>query len=132
LAADLSKAHVRFGSQADISLIPSDVRFTPESGHRLKVSRCPLCAMGGHMRCGKLPSWSGYHYGIRLGLLRSQPNDDIDAGDLVAVWRLRGLTNEQSTHGDVHEFIFVLDEKVVVRGIVGVEVGFGRIDRDLA
>jgi len=27
------EAHVRFGSEADISLSPVDVRFTPESGH---------------------------------------------------------------------------------------------------
>jgi hypothetical protein len=51
------------------------------------------------------PSWRGYHYGSGLGLLRSQPYDDIDTGDLVAFWRLRGLTNEQSTHGDVREKI---------------------------
>jgi hypothetical protein len=27
-------AHVRLGSEADISLSPTNVRFTPESGHR--------------------------------------------------------------------------------------------------
>jgi hypothetical protein len=66
-------------------------------------------------------------------LLSPQPYDDVDTGDLIALWRHRGLTNKRgSTHGDVHEFIFVLDEKVMVSGIVRVEVGFGRIDRDLA
>ena len=68
----------------------------------------------------------------RLGSLPSQPYDDVDTSDLIALWWHRTLTNEQSIHGDVHEFIFILDEKVMVSGIVGVEVGFGRIDRDLA
>jgi hypothetical protein len=27
------EAHVRFGSQADVTLLNSDVCFTPESGH---------------------------------------------------------------------------------------------------
>jgi hypothetical protein len=93
---------------------------------RMELLRCWTYAVR------QTPSWGGYPYGIRLGLLRSQPCDDIDTGDLVTFWRLRSLTNEQSTHGDVHEFIFGLDEKVMMRGIVGVEVGFGRIDRDLA
>jgi hypothetical protein len=30
--------HVRFGSKADISLGPTDVRFTPKSGHRNSVA----------------------------------------------------------------------------------------------
>ena len=34
-------AHIRFGSKADIQRRPSDVRFTPKSGHRLSVSACP-------------------------------------------------------------------------------------------
>ena len=29
------------------------VRFTPESGHRLNLSGCPLCAKSGHMQCSK-------------------------------------------------------------------------------
>jgi len=66
-------------------------------------------------------------------LLSPQPYDDVDAGDLIALWRYRGLTKKhRSTHGDVHEFILVFNKKVMVSGIVGVEVGFGRIDRDLA
>ena len=38
---------VRFGSKADIRAPSSDVRFTPESGHRLSLSGCPLCARSG-------------------------------------------------------------------------------------
>src|SRR5215471_15125710 len=66
-------------------------------------------------------------------LLSPQPYNDVDAGDLIALWRYRGLTKKhRSTHGDVHEFILVFNKKVMVSEIVGVEVGFGRIDRDLA
>jgi hypothetical protein len=39
-----TKAHVRFGSKADIALAKSDVRFTPKSGHRETLLECPLCA----------------------------------------------------------------------------------------
>jgi hypothetical protein len=42
-------AHVRFGSKADIGEGPTDVRFTPKSGHWLSVSGCPLCANSGHL-----------------------------------------------------------------------------------
>jgi hypothetical protein len=41
-------AHVRFGSEADISHYAGDVRFTPESGHWNSVASCPLCAKSGH------------------------------------------------------------------------------------
>src|SRR5262249_1570715 len=37
-------AHVRFGSKADIAASPTNVRFTPKSGHRLKEPECLLCA----------------------------------------------------------------------------------------
>jgi len=40
-------AHVRFGSKANIGARPNNVRFTPESGHGLSVSGCPLCAKSG-------------------------------------------------------------------------------------
>jgi hypothetical protein len=33
---------------ADIGEGATEVRFTPESGHWLSVSRCPLCAKSGH------------------------------------------------------------------------------------
>jgi len=40
--------HVRFGSKADIDTRESNVRFTPESGHWLSMSGCPLCAKSRH------------------------------------------------------------------------------------
>ena len=33
---------VRYGSKADIGVRPRDVRFTPNSGHRLSALGCPL------------------------------------------------------------------------------------------
>jgi len=35
-------------SKADIVACPSDVRFTPKSGHWLNVLECPLSAKSGH------------------------------------------------------------------------------------
>jgi hypothetical protein len=34
--------NVRFGSKADIAASPTNVRFTPKSGHWLSLSQCPL------------------------------------------------------------------------------------------
>jgi hypothetical protein len=41
---------VRFGSKAkaDMGVGLSDVRFTPNSGHRVAALECPLCANSGH------------------------------------------------------------------------------------
>jgi hypothetical protein len=38
---------VRFGSKADITECPINVRFTPKSGHWNSVAECPLCAKSG-------------------------------------------------------------------------------------
>jgi hypothetical protein len=38
---------VRFGSQADIPEGLDDVRYSPESGHRVSALRCPLGANSG-------------------------------------------------------------------------------------
>ena len=40
--------NVRVGSKADIAAPPTDVRFTPKSGHRNSAAQCPLCAKSGH------------------------------------------------------------------------------------
>jgi hypothetical protein len=52
--------NVRFGSLADISECPSDVRFTPESGHWNSVAKCPLCAISGLMQCSNSRMFSRY------------------------------------------------------------------------
>jgi len=48
------RAHVRFGSLADIRPLNSDVRFTPNSGHQEDRPRCPLSANSGHLDLLKL------------------------------------------------------------------------------
>jgi hypothetical protein len=40
-------ADVRFGSKADIAASPTNVRFTPNSGHWNSASKCLLCANSG-------------------------------------------------------------------------------------
>ena len=47
---------VRFGSLADVSTCPHDVRFTPNSGHLQRTSPCPLCANSGHSAANCVPS----------------------------------------------------------------------------
>ena len=37
--------------EADISISPRDVRFTPESGHVQCTSACLRCAISGHLKC---------------------------------------------------------------------------------
>jgi hypothetical protein len=39
-----SAANVRFGSEADIEAHQTHVRFTPKSGHRNSIEKCPLSA----------------------------------------------------------------------------------------
>jgi hypothetical protein len=43
----MAPAQVRFGSKADMTACNLNVRFTPESGHRLSLPGCPLCANSG-------------------------------------------------------------------------------------
>src|SRR5262249_5208079 len=52
-AAGFQLAYVRFGSGADITQSPGNVRFTPESGHRPTRRECPLCANSDLTRCTK-------------------------------------------------------------------------------
>src|SRR5262249_12419772 len=40
--------NVRFGSKADIEAPPTNVCFTPKSGHWNSVGKCPLCAKSRH------------------------------------------------------------------------------------
>jgi len=42
---------ISFGLKADTTAYPSDVRFTPESGHVRRISSCPLWANSGLMHC---------------------------------------------------------------------------------
>jgi hypothetical protein len=49
-------SHVCFGSNADMAIMRRDVRFTPKSGHRLRLSGCPLSANSGLMHGSKTAS----------------------------------------------------------------------------
>src|SRR5215469_17393972 len=51
-----SRPNVRFGSKSDIARDQLNVRFTPESGHWLSVSGCPLCAKSRHYAAQQKPS----------------------------------------------------------------------------
>jgi len=44
---------------ADVGLASIDVRFTPESGHRLNALGCPLCARSGHRQSRARANRSG-------------------------------------------------------------------------
>src|SRR5262252_4606916 len=52
---DLYLAYVRFGSKADIATAPTNVRFTPESGHWNSLASCPLCTKSGHSSLTGVP-----------------------------------------------------------------------------
>jgi len=51
--------------------------------------------------------------------------------NLVAFRRRRHRANEHVARGNVHEFIFVFDKKMVMCRIVGVEIGLRGINRDM-
>src|SRR6185312_9548177 len=90
------------------------------------------CARGGTT---KKPRASGAG-AIRVlwtpsGLL-AQPHDHVDAGDLVAFRRCRGLADDHVGPRDVEHLVRAFDEEVVMRRDVGIEVGLGAVDRDLA
>ncbi len=44
---------VRFGSRTDMRAGVTDVRFTPESGHTVGCTKCPLSAKSGHQETGE-------------------------------------------------------------------------------
>ena len=65
---------VRFGSKADIEVLPPDVRFTPKSEHCFGDTQCPLCANSGHWPAsGRLAvprrasrSWRGFEIFVAI------------------------------------------------------------------
>jgi hypothetical protein len=70
---------VRLGSLADIAAALSNVRFTPESGHRRKQSSCPLCARNGLMRYSKKrPMQSPHQLGRAAGLEARTTSLEVD------------------------------------------------------
>ena len=63
-------AHVRLGSEANIEGSPSDVRFTPKSGHRETPLGCPLCANSGHPR-----AWVALTLSANEGDAKNEPQE---------------------------------------------------------
>ena len=60
-----------------------------------------------------------------------QPDDNIDTDDLVTLWWGRRGADKHIGRWNIYEFVLVFDEKVIVKGGVGIKIGFGRVDRDL-
>jgi hypothetical protein len=78
LRMESEPAHVRFGSKADISGCPCDVRFTPKSGHWLSGSWCLLCAKSRH-RSKKPVHNKCVHIALRWMLERGwQASNDVE------------------------------------------------------
>ena len=77
-------ANVRFGSKADIEAPPSDVRFTPKSGHGNSVVECPLCAKSGHSALQYRTPLFDHERGL-VGILSVEgaPNPDIYNGQTM-------------------------------------------------
>src|SRR5262245_42661577 len=67
------KANGRYGSKADIAAPPTNVCFTPKSGHGLTRSWCPLCARSSvpeaDMCSARLVSANGQRWKSFQGLL---------------------------------------------------------------
>ena len=68
---------------------------------------------------------------VLLGLL-AKADHHVDARDLVAFRRMRRLADDLFRTRDIDQRVLTLDEKVVMRGGVGVEIGFRAVDHDLA
>ena len=69
----MAKRRREFGS-SNLICGPTDVRFTPESGHQLSTRRCPLIANSGHgaraIACqAAAPLLGRFSTGLRLGAL---------------------------------------------------------------
>ena len=63
--------------------------------------------------------------------LPAQPHDHVDAADLVTLRHVRHFLQHQMRIRNVDQLVIVLEIEVVVRGDVGVEIGFGAVDADL-
>src|SRR5262249_41054114 len=64
--------------------------------------------------------------------LAPQANHHVDAGDLIAFGRDRRLADDHVGIGNVEKCVLALDEEMVMLGIVGIEIGLGAVDCDLA
>src|SRR5262249_32522142 len=77
-------ADVRFGSKADIAASPTNVRFTPKSGHWNLVCECPLCAKSGHRRGPARFSFVGFADGLENPRFSPRPSPALPQRHLKA------------------------------------------------
>jgi len=70
--------------------------------------------------------------GRKASALLAQPHDHVDPGDLVAFGHFRHLLQHQMRVRNVDQFVVVLEIEVVMRRDVGVEIGLGAVNADLA
>jgi hypothetical protein len=64
--------------------------------------------------------------------LLAQPDNHVDPGDLVAFGHFGHLLQHQMRIRDIDQFVVVLEIEVVMRRHIGVELGLGAVDADLA
>lgn len=62
----------------------------------------------------------------------AQADDHLDAGHFHAVRRLGQVGDAEAGRGHVDEFALIFQEEVVMLGRVGVDIGLGPIDGELA
>jgi hypothetical protein len=85
------------------------------------VARDTAC-FGGALAC------SIAEFALSPSLLSAQPHDNIDSDYLVTFRWGRRVADKQIGRGNVHHLVLILDEKVMVSGIVGVKVGSRGVD----
>src|SRR5215469_8821123 len=88
--------------ETELVLLTPQHQREPRASRGCEVPARPSRNLALQCLCGAANTeLGGYDYGVRLSLLSPQPYDDVDTGDLIALWRHRGLTNKQCrTHGD--------------------------------
>ena len=64
--------------------------------------------------------------------LLAQPHDHVDAGNLVAIRHVGHLRQHEVRVRNVDQLVIVLEIEVVMGRHVGVEIGLGAVDADLA
>jgi hypothetical protein len=78
-----SRLDFRTGSKVDIAAGPSNVRFTPKSGHSLSASGCPLCAKSGHSALQYRTPLFDHERGLGILSVEGAPNPDIYNGQTM-------------------------------------------------
>src|SRR5215471_13241887 len=74
------------------------------------------------LRCHSSPPLLTAYGEENSGLLAPQSHNDVDARDLITFGRNRRVANHHIAGRNVEQLVLVLDEKVMVHRIVGVEI----------